>query len=202
MRDHWWWRPGWGPGRRLYTWHVTFADVPAVQELAAAAQARLGGLDGIDLVPGRWLHLTTQGVGFADEITDAELAAITGAASARLAVLEPVPVAIGPALVVSEGIVCLVAPDNALTPMRDAIRSAIADVRGAQRVPDGPAWAPHVSIAYSSSDGPADAFEAALDGEDAVAVMTVDAIKLIRLGRDQRVYEWETLASVPLGPRP
>ena len=202
MRDHWWWRPGWQPGRRMYTWHVTFADVPVVQELAAAAQARLGGLDGIDLVPGRWLHLTTQDVGFTDEIGDADLAAITGAAGARLAALEPVPVMIGPARVASEGILCWVAPDGALTPMRDAIRAAIADVRGRQRVPGGPGWAPHVSIAYSCADGPADAFEAALDGEDGVAAMTVDAIKLIRLGRDQRVYEWGTLASVPLGSRP
>jgi 2'-5' RNA ligase len=186
----------------MYTWHVTFADVPAVQELAAAARARLRGLDGIDLVPGRWLHLTTQDVGFSDEITDTDLAAITDAARARLDAIEPIPVTIGPALVASEGIVCWAAPDGALTPMRDAIRAAIADVRGPRRVPGGPAWAPHVSIAYGSADGPADAFEAALDGEDAVAAMTVDAIKLIRLGRDQRVYEWETLASVPLGPRP
>jgi 2'-5' RNA ligase len=199
MRDHWWWRPGWRPGRRLYTWHVTFADVPVVQELAASAQARLAGLDGIDLVPGRWLHLTTQDVGFTDEISDADLAAIGGAASARLAAIEPIPVTIGPARVASEGILCWVGPDNALTPMRDAIRVAIADVWGPQRVPDGPAWAPHVSIAYGSADGPADAFEAALDGEDTVAAMTVDAVTLIRLGRDQHVYEWETLARVPLG---
>jgi hypothetical protein len=60
---HWWWRPGWAPGRRMYTFHVTFEDQPAVQEPAAEARQRLAGLDGLDLVPGRWLHLTTQGVG-------------------------------------------------------------------------------------------------------------------------------------------
>jgi hypothetical protein len=26
MRRHWWWRPGWRPGRRLYAWHLTFGD--------------------------------------------------------------------------------------------------------------------------------------------------------------------------------
>lgn len=183
----------------MYTWHVTFADGPAVQELAASAQARLAGLDGIDLVPGRWLHLTTQDVGFADEITDADLAAITGAVRARLAAIEPIPVTIGPARVADEGIVCWVAPDNALTPMRDAIRAAIADIRGSQRLPDGTAWAPHVSIAYGRADGAADVFEAALDGEHSVAALTVDAVTLIRLGRDRHVYEWETLATAPLG---
>ena len=183
----------------MYTWHVTFADVPVVQELAASAQARLADLAGIDLVPGRWLHLTTQDVGFTDEITDADLAAITGGASARLAAIDPIPITIGPARVADEGILCPVAPEGALTPMRDAIRAAIADVWGRQRVPGGPAWAPHVSIAYSSAAGTADTFQAALDGEDAVAAMMVDAVKLIQLGRDQHVYEWETLASVQLG---
>jgi hypothetical protein len=183
----------------MYTWHVTFADVPAVQELAAAAQARLAGVDGIDLVPGRWLHLSTQDVGFTDEVTDADLATIAAAARARLAAVEPIAVTIGPIRVVSEGILCWAAPDGALTPLRDAIRAAIAGVWGASRVPDGPAWAPHVSIAYSCADGPADPFEAAVDGEDAVAAMAVGEVKLIRLGRDKHVYEWETLASVPLG---
>jgi hypothetical protein len=27
----------------------------------------------------------------------------------------------------------------------------------------------------------------------------VSAVELIRLGRDRRVYEWETVASLPLG---
>jgi hypothetical protein len=35
MADHWWWRPGWRPGRRMYTWHVTFGEAPEVQALAA-----------------------------------------------------------------------------------------------------------------------------------------------------------------------
>jgi 2'-5' RNA ligase len=188
------------------TWHVTFAEVPVVRELAASAQARLAGLDGIDLVPGRWLHLTTQDVGFTDEITAADLAAITGAVRARLAAIEPIPVTIGPAVgdadVRGPGWAVqypLRAPDNGLTPMRDAIRAAIADVRGAQRVLDGPAWAPHVSIAYGRADGAADAFEAALEGGHSVAALTVDAVTLIRLGRDRHVYEWETLATAPLG---
>jgi hypothetical protein len=184
----------------MYTWHVTFADVPVVQDLAASVQARLAGLDGIDLVPGRWLHLTTQDVGFTDAVSDADLAAITGAASVRLAAIEPVPVTIGPARLVSEGILCWGEPGGALTPMREAIRAAIVDVWGPLRVPDGPGWAPHVSIAYGNADGPDGAFEAALDGEGTVAAMTVDAVTLIRLGRDQRVYEWEALAGVPLGP--
>src|ERR1700683_953668 len=54
--------------RIRYTGHITFDEVPAVRDLAARAQARLAGLPGLDLVPARWLHFTTQGVGFTVEV--------------------------------------------------------------------------------------------------------------------------------------
>ena len=60
-----------------------------MQELAADALARLAGLPGLDLVPGQWLHLTTQSVGFTDEVSDTDLIAITGAARTRLTAVKP-----------------------------------------------------------------------------------------------------------------
>lgn len=182
----------------MYTFHVTFEDQPAVQELAAETRQRLAGLDGLDLVPGRWLHLTTQGVGFTDEVSDADLAAITSAARARLAGLAPVGVTLASPRVASEGIACWLGPDGALTPARDALREAIGDVWGPERVPESQEWSPHVSIAYASADGPGEAFEAVLEGLGGASV-TVRAMDLIRLGRDQRVYEWETVMRLPLG---
>lgn len=202
MASHWWWRPGWRPGRRMVAWHVTFEDQPRARRLAEAAHARLAGLPGLDPVPVRWLHLTVQDVGFGDEVSDDDLAAVTGAVRARLARLPPVPVTLGPARVVSEGIVCDASPGHALTPARDAIRAAIAGVRGPSLVAGGPQWWPHVSLGYANASGPSAPVEAAFDGADLVAPVTVRAIRLIRLGRDQRCYQWETLASVPLGASP
>jgi hypothetical protein len=66
MRRHWWWRPGWRPGRRLYAWHLTLRDQTVSQgqadlrQVVGAYQARLAGLAGLDLVPAEWLHLTVQ----------------------------------------------------------------------------------------------------------------------------------------------
>lgn len=199
VADHWWWRPGWGPGTRFYTFHVTFTDQPTVQEHAAKARARLAGLPGLDLVPGRWLHLTTQGVGFADKVSDGDLAAITAAARRRLAAVDPVPVLVGPPVVASEGVACQVGPVGALDPVRDSLRAAIADAWGVGDVPEGPEWTPHVSIAYASVSGPGDAYEAALGGETDPVAVTVATVHLIRLGRDRRVYEWDTVAALPLG---
>jgi len=198
VRCHWWWRPGWKPGRRMYTFHVTFGDQPAVQELAAQARQKLADLDGLDLVPDQWLHLTTQGVGFTDEVTDTDLSAIIVAARARLAKASPFVVTLAPPRVASEGIACGVGPDRALTPARDALRAAIGEVWGSGLVPEGPEWSPHVSIAYASADRPGDAFEAALDGLGGASA-AVSAVDLIRLSRDQRAYEWETVARLPLG---
>jgi hypothetical protein len=101
---HWWWRPGWRPGRRFYTVHATFSGAPAVQALAAKARDRLAGLPGLGLIPAQWLHLTMQGIGFADEVSDADLSAIITAAKARLAAVPPVTVVIGPPAVAGEGV--------------------------------------------------------------------------------------------------
>jgi 2'-5' RNA ligase len=197
LRDHWWWRPGWRPGRRFFTFHVTFDDQPEVQSLAASARAMLAALPGLDLVPAQWLHLTMQGIGFSDEVADEDLAKIIETAHARLAAVPPVTVRIGPAVVADEGIACWVGPTGALDPVRDAVRGALGDLWGTDRVPEAARWAPHVSVAYASADGAGDQFEAALDGLRDVAEATVRAVDLIRLGRDRHVYEWEPVERFP-----
>lgn len=79
MRDHWWWRPGWRPGRRMYTWHFTFDGQTALHELVNAYQERLAGLPSLDPIPRQWLHLTTQSIGFTDEVSDSDIDAIVKA---------------------------------------------------------------------------------------------------------------------------
>jgi hypothetical protein len=68
LRDHWWPRPGWRPGRLSHTWHLTFDDAPELHRLATACQHALRPLPGRNTVPSRWLHLTLQSVGFDDEV--------------------------------------------------------------------------------------------------------------------------------------
>jgi len=190
------------PGRRVDTFYVTFDGLTAVHELAGAARRRLGGLPGLDLVPDQWLHLTLQEVGFSDEVTDAERGAIVAAATGSLAALPPVTATIGSPELAGEGIFCRVTPAGALDPARDAVRAAISEARGPERVPDSAEWArwtPHVSLAYANADGPGGPFEAALDGLTDMATVTVRAVDLIRFGRDRHLYEWETITRLPLG---
>jgi hypothetical protein len=181
------------------TTSTRFNDQPETQALAASARVRLAGLPGFDLIPAQWLHLTMQGVGFADEVTDEDLAAITVAARAALAAVSPVTVSIGPPVAVGEGVTCHASPATALDPVRNAVRAGIAGVWGPDRVPEAAEWTPHVSVAYASADGSAEPFEAALDGLTTTAEVTVRSVDLIKLGRDQRLYEWETITTLPLG---
>ncbi|MEV0613508.1 2'-5' RNA ligase family protein [Nonomuraea sp. NPDC050404] len=200
MRDHWWWRPGWRADRRKYTFHATFQDQPALHRLVAAYQAPLSALDGLDLVPYRWLHLTTQDIGFTDEVGDAELTAITHAAALRLAAHSRLRLTFTRPVTDPESLQFQVRPAEPMRAVRHALREAIAEVRGCEGVTGTEEeWVPHMSIAYSNSDGPAEPYEAALRGVDPDPVtVTVRAMQLIVLERDEHLYRWATKATIPL----
>jgi len=198
VSDHWWWRPGWEPGRRFYTFHFTFEAQPAVQRLAAEVRGRLARFPALDMVPGRWLHLTTQGIGFADEVADGDLMAIASVARDRLLVVRPAEITVNAPRAASEGVASYVGPDGALDQARDALRAAIDDVRGADKVPEPVEWSPHVSYAYANAEADGAPYDAALGGLGPVPA-TMTTVELICLGRDHRVYEWETVSSLPLG---
>ncbi|GII60610.1 hypothetical protein Skr01_06950 [Sphaerisporangium krabiense] len=200
MRDHWWWRPGWSVGTRMYTWHVTFGGQAALHQITERYQAALGALPGVDLIPLQWLHLTMQGVGFTDQVPDAEVRKITAAAEEHLTAHPPITFTVGAPIVDPEAILFRVEPADQLRRVRDSVRAAITDVWGAHRVPDAPEWTPHVSLAYSNGEGSAAPYLEAVHGVAADPVtVTVNAVQLIRLDRDTKVYKWDTVASVPLG---
>jgi 2'-5' RNA ligase len=200
MENHWWWRPGWKQGRSAYAWHLTFDHADDLQRLAADYAGALS-VPGLDVIPPRWLHLTMQGVGFTDEIPNDQVDAIVTAARTRLAGLAPFEVILGPTVTEPEVVRLQVEPAALVAAVRIAIRTGMADVWGAGRVPDAADdFIPHVSLAYSSSDGPAAPIAAAAA---AVRVQparaTITEARLIVLNRDQKQYQWTTYATAPLG---
>jgi 2'-5' RNA ligase len=199
LTEHWYWRPGWAPGRSFYTWHLTFEHAAELHRLVHQLQADLT-VPALDLVPPDGLHLTMQGIGFVDEVADEDIAAIVEAARKRSRSLSSFDLALGPVDPDSEGIGLLVNPWAPVERVRLTVREAIADVWGTDRVPepiDG--FRPHVTVAYSAADGPADELRkrlAQLRTVPPVAVV-VDEAQLIRLNRDEHIYRWDTVASVP-----
>jgi len=197
--DHWWWRPGWRIGRRFYTWHLTFDRQDELHALVAAYQAELAELPGLDLIPHEWLHLTMQGVGFTDEVSDEDISAIANAARHRLAQLPPARFTFHRAVVRPEAIALPPRPADAVRTIRSTVREAIADVWGADRVPEqAEGFQPHVSMAYINTAGLSAPIVAALDRVTVapVSVMVAEA-SLIVLGRDSRVYQWTDQDTAP-----
>lgn len=199
MINHWWWRPGWREGREFYTWHLTFNGQPDVQRFAAEYREVLVPCGSLDLIPDRWLHLTMQGIGFVGEVPEDTVDAIAEAARPRLAALPRFAITLGKPVVDPEAILVPVQPADSVRRVRDAIRAAIGDVL--PEVPEaGGGFTPHVSVGYSNATGPSAPFTAAVTNADiAPATASVSNASLIRINRDHRMYEWSTIAEIPLG---
>lgn len=200
MRDHWWWRPGWHIGQRMYTWHITFDGQEALHDIATGYQDALTSLSGLDLIPHKWLHLTMQGIGFTSDVSPNEATAIADAVQRRCAQTAPFPLTFGQPKVDPEAIMFALNPAEPAQELRRQVRAGIGDVWGPDRVPEPPEWAPHVSIAYSNATGPAQPYADALATVtlDAPATVLVKSVELIVLHRDNRMYEWETFATAQL----
>lgn len=201
MRDHWWWRPGWRVGRSFYTWHFTFDDQPAMRRLWQHHRPTLTAITTLDPVDFTGLHLTTQGVGFTDEVITQDVAAIIDRTKHHCAAIAPFTVTIGPAHIEPETVKMLAQPPDEIIKVRRALRHAIADVWGHDRVPESmDGFRPHVTLAYSNNAGPAEPIERALSASSpAQEKITLSTVSLINLNRDHQRYEWTTMATVGLG---
>jgi 2'-5' RNA ligase len=201
LRNHWWWRPGWKVGTRFYAWHITVDQQPAIHDLAAAYQAELSSVAGLDMIPARWLHLTMQGVGHVEDVSDGQVADMLGAARRRLGDLEPVTVRFQHPVIRPEAIALPPHPVSPIQEIRRAVRAAIGDTFGAGAVPErATGYQPHISLAYISVDQPARAVLDALNRVQAEPVdVTIGAVSLIKMHRDSRMYEWRTVETIPLG---
>lgn len=202
MVNHWWWRPGWKVGTRFYAWHInTFEDPAPLHRLVTQYQAELSAVPGFDLIPLEWLHLTMQGVGFVEDVTPARVDALLVAARVRLGELEPTKVRLHRPVVAPEAILLPSDPHEPLQTIRYAVRAAIADVFGADGVPENAdGYRPHISLAYVNAPQPARAALAAVNRvAPAPADLTLNAVSLIEMHRDNRRYEWRTIEVVKLG---
>jgi 2'-5' RNA ligase len=203
VRNHWYWRPGWRIGRRFYTWHLTFADQPDVVAFADSYRGLLDSMPETDAIPAQWLHLTMQGIGFTDEVEHDDIEKIINAARQRCAALEPLTLIIGAPYVDSEAVQIAVQPPEPAAELRLALRAAIADVWGAAKVPEAEeSFLPHMSLAYINRAGAAAPLAAEIGRITTPPVRaTIDQCQLIVIHRDERMYTWDTYASIHLGIR-
>ena len=195
MANHWQERPGRHPGRMLYQWHFAFHDQPQVRQLAAAAQAKLSGLPGLDMVEPRLLHLTTYIVGFEDELAETTVEQMVTKVRERLAEMPPIPVTVGRIGYHPQAVSLLVEPLNALGPVFDAVEDATDSLVHGGHADTDP-WIPHISVAYSHSSGPAAPIINALGRSLPKARITVKSISLVSQTQVNRSWQWTPVAEV------
>jgi 2'-5' RNA ligase len=198
MTNHWHERPGRRPGRDLYHWHMLFHDQPRVHELVADAQKKLAGLDGLDMIDMPWLHMTTYVVGFADEVADSAIQAMTAGARQRLSRVAPVGVTLGRVFYASNAIVLPVEPPDALSEVHDAVRAA-THAAGCEGHSATDPWLPHVSVAYSHATMPAAPVIAALGRWLPKTEIVIRSISLVAQTQVGRSWQWRPVAEIHLG---
>jgi 2'-5' RNA ligase len=205
VRDHWWPRPGWRPGRIMCTWHLTFGHAPALHDLVTAYHRALAPLPGLDLVTLEWLHLTVQGVGYREELTDTQLDAVTTAVQAELAAMPAFDLTFCRAVVLGEAIALPPEPTEPLHQVLPAIRAGIQAALGSE-ARTGPeqraGFRPHVTIAYSCTEASAEPYARALhDAAPRPARVPITDVALIDQDRQltpARLYHWHTRAVASL----
>ncbi|MCI2416244.1 2'-5' RNA ligase family protein [Saccharopolyspora sp. K220] len=202
VRNHARWRTGWHAGRTGYAWLLPLADQPGLRKLVNDYQYALRDLPGFDLVPLEWMHILVQEIGFTDEIDESRIEPLLTAARARLASVLPLTLAFHHAVVLPESLSLPAEPQSTVLELRTAVREATAESLGETAVPPEPEDIDkHVSLAHSTTDGPAIFAIATLSATPVEPTTAkISSLSLVKLNRDHSCSEWETVAEVPLGP--
>jgi 2'-5' RNA ligase len=200
MADRWQDRAEPGPGEAQLYWHVLMRDQPQACALAAVARHRLSGYSGLHFTPERWLHLSVLRVGLTTELAHSEIETMVGQARQLLQQIPPVTFTLGQVLYHPEAITLGVRPGDALDAVAVAVRKAATSTLRRPADVTTPLWIPHVTVAYSTEDQPADPIIAALGRELPECPVTIDTIYLIAQHGAERDWNWQPLARIAIGP--
>lgn len=199
MANHWWWRPGWKVGTRFYAWHITLDGQDDLHELIDVYQQALKPFPTLDPIPRKWRHITLQGFGHIEQVTDQQRDEAVHAVGERLARLDPIESTFQRAAIFREAIALPPNNPDAYANLRNEIRAGITDAWG--WCPENPGgFRAHTSAVYSSGASSTQDMRATLDAAHIEPAGTVfQTVDLILMHRDHRMYEWETSDSSTIG---
>jgi 2'-5' RNA ligase len=190
-----------GPGQGALYWHILVGDHPEARDLAHTAQKRLAGFHGLHMTPTEWLHITTLIVGSTNDMTPDQQYEMLTAASELLAALPPVTMTLSRILYHPEAIAVAVQPTDALKQIRNAVQAATHRVTGREGHSKSTQWTPHMTIAYSETEQPAEPLIAALGREVQSHEFTVDAVTLVEQRGAERLWDWHPIGRASLSSR-
>jgi 2'-5' RNA ligase len=200
LEDHWVLEQGTDPGRAQLMWFMCCGSDPVVTDLARLGRARLAAIDGLDLVPSEWLHITTLIAGYADEIPATQVASMTAHARALLAPVPPIDVTLSRVLYHPRAIMLSATPHEALRPVLAACQEATRAATGRDGRLYSEPWVPHITLAYGNSSSPAGPAIQALGKELPARQTTVTSVSLISQTPAQK-FRWHLIVNVPIGTK-
>ena len=185
------------PHRPSYHWLVPVGDDVSAIDLATRCQRKLPA-EGLDPIPGPWIHLTVRRAGYQDELSAAELDRHVAAVESKARRMSRFDLQLIP-LAGSPGAVRLsVAP---WTPLMDLHQAVQANQSGAASPSAADVFRPHVGVAYSAArqaPGPIQHAVRVAAEELAPVEIEVNRLSLVRMWRADGWYEWSEVKSVPL----
>lgn len=196
MTDHWAVQPGTDIGRQQLMWPITFSADDAAAELARKAHQRLAGIPGLDLVPLRWLHLTTLTSGPADDIAPDELTGMIKDAKRLLAAIPPITITLGRVLYHPRAVMLDAGPAGAFQPVVEVIEAATRNAGCAATLYHDP-WRPHITLAYSNATRSAAPIIEALGRNLGASTVTIRSVSLVTQSPSQR-WTWDHIAVLAL----
>lgn len=191
----------WRSGHTSLAWLLPLAEHDGLRRLVNQYQYALRELPGFDLVPLEWVHILVQEVGLTEDVPQARVATLLDAVRKRLLDAPPMTLAFHRAVVLPESLVLPAEPHSSLLDLRTAIREATAEAMPGDELPGEPEETDkHVTLAYSSSVGPAVFAVAAL--ENTVVEPTtarISGVDLVELRRDHFCGEWRSIGEATFG---
>jgi 2'-5' RNA ligase len=180
------------------------ADQSGLRGLADAYRGSLGRFPGLDLVPPEWLHITVQGIGFVDELTDDEVNEVAKQVGERVTQIQAPVVEFDRPVVVPEAVFFVARPSEPLRELwratGEGVTTALGPGRQYELLEQADGFLPHVTIAYSNRPGPAAPVVRAIEAVQAPSVTTrISRLQVMEFHRDERMYCWRELRSLPIG---
>ncbi|WP_083983488.1 2'-5' RNA ligase family protein [Actinomadura hibisca] len=187
------------PGQGMVYWHILLGDQPEARNAAQVVQQRLVSSSGLHMPPLEWLHITILVVGPTGEITTDQQRDLLAEASVLLAELPPADVKLGRILYHPEAIAAEVQPVGPLSQIRKAVQTATLKVTGHEGHTEGPAqWIPHMTLAYSETEQPAEPLITALGRELPTNEFAINAVTLVVQQGPERLWDWHIVGQASL----
>jgi hypothetical protein len=196
-------RPGWSPERQLLALYVTFAGDDAVAAHVGAFQDRLLDVPTLDLIPRPWLHITLQGVTWADGLDRDAAERLVRELGRALARTPAMRVEIGEPAQGRDALFFPVSPPQALMQARDRARAVLHDALGPAGLYTMPGqegrFSPHVSFAYANAPTSREDVQRRLEQVPArTTTAVVDTISLVSLRYPTSAWTWDSEVPIAL----